>query len=255
MTAFDALIGESSAMMDLKAQARKVAATPLSILIQGETGTGKEVLARALHQASGRPGLFVAVDCAALAQGLVESELFGHVRGAFTGANRSRGGLVSAAEGGTLFFDEVADLPPEAQTRLLRLVQEGSWRPVGGDREQSADLRIVAATWKDLSDEVRQGRFRADLFHRLAVVELRLPPLRDRGEDVLKLARQFLASEAKSAGRDVPRLSAALGRQLARMPWPGNVRELKNTMAYLAGMPVNREITPEDLPARRKGGR
>lgn len=253
MSAFDALLGSSESMQSLKDRAARVAGTPLAVLIQGETGTGKEVLARAIHDASGRSGAFVAVDCAALAKGLVESELFGHTRGAFTGANRPRQGLVAAAADGTLFFDEVADLPAETQTRLLRLVQEGTWRPVGADAERSADLRIIAATWKPLTQEVRQGRFRADLYHRLAVVELHLPPLRDRQGDILELAHHFLTTEARAAGRTPPRVSAALQRALCRMPWSGNVRELRNTMAYLAVVPAGAEITPEDLPGRLRG--
>jgi len=248
--AFDALLGGCEAMDRLRERARRIAPTPLPVLIQGETGTGKEVLARAVHQASGRHGDFVAVDCAALTPSLVESELFGHVRGAFTGAARDREGLVAAATDGTLFLDEVAELPRPLQTRLLRLVQEGTWRPVGADAERRADVRIVAATWKDLRGEARDGSFREDLYHRLAVVELELPALRDRGEDVTLLAEHFLDREAERAGRTPPQLAHRLVQHLARLPWPGNVRELRHAMAYLAVVPVGARVDIDDLPPR-----
>lgn len=248
--AFDALMGESRSLRRVVDQARRVAPTPLPVLIRGETGTGKEVLARAMHEAGAPRGAFVAVDCAALVPSLVESELFGHVRGAFTGAARDRDGLVAQADGGTLFLDEVAELSPELQTRLLRLVQQGTWRPVGSDRERSARIRIVAATWKDLAAEVRAGRFRRDLYHRLAVVELELPPLRDRGADIDRLSEHFLALQAEREGRPLPRLGPALRRHLRGLSWPGNVRELRHAMAYLAVVPTREELGVEDLPPR-----
>lgn len=248
--AFSTLLGESAAVARLRDRAARVAATPLPVLMRGETGTGKEVLARAMHRASGRAGRFVAVDCAALHEGLIESELFGHVRGAFTGAGRDRDGLVASAADGTLFLDEVAELPLPMQTRLLRLVQEKSWRPVGGDSVRAADIRILAATWKDLSKEVREGRFREDLYHRLAVVELELPPLRERGDDIRLLAAHFLELEAARAGRAPPALSHRLLQHLERLSWPGNVRELRHTMAYLAVVPTGARVDLADLPPR-----
>ncbi len=247
---FSALLGASDEVVRVREQARRVAPTPLPILVRGETGTGKEVLARGVHEASGRPGPFVPVDCAALAPSLVESELFGHVRGAFTGARTDRRGLVAHADGGTLFLDEVAELSLDLQTRLLRLVQEGSWRPVGSETRRTGDIRIVAATWRDLRDEVRAGRFREDLFHRLAVVELELPPLRRRGADLLELAAHFLELEARQAGRSPPRMAPRLRQHLVRLAWPGNVRELRHAMAYLAVVPTSAEVDVEDLPAR-----
>lgn len=247
---FKALIGNSPAMERLRARGERVAKTPLPILIQGETGTGKEVLARAIHEASGRRGPFVAVDCAALNQSLVESELFGHVRGAFTGAARDRDGLVAAADGGTLFLDEVAELPLEMQTRLLRLVQEGTWRPVGGDEERSGEIRVLAASWRDLRNRVSERLFREDLYHRLAVIELELPPLRDRGADVTDLAEHFLRMECERVGRGVPELSHRLRQHLAKYRWPGNIRELKHAMSYLAVVPTSSRVEVEDLPPR-----
>jgi two-component system response regulator HydG len=243
-------LGESQLVQDVRFKAGRVAETPLPILLRGETGTGKEVMARAIHAASGRTGAFVAVDCAAIAATLVESELFGHVRGAFTGAQRDREGLVAAAEGGTLFLDEIAELKPELQTRLLRLLQEGTWRPVGADTSRQSDVRVLAATWKDLAVEVEGGRFRRDLYHRLAVVELVLPALRDRPDDILPLCQHFLAVEATAAGRPTPGLTPVLQRHLRRLAWPGNVRQLRNTMAYLAVVPGRAQLEIDDLPPR-----
>lgn len=248
--AFEGLLGSSDIMERLRERARRIAPTPMPVLIRGETGTGKEVLARAVHEASGRSGAFVPVDCAALHEGLVESELFGHVKGAFTGAGRDRDGLVAAADQGTLFLDEVAELPLPMQTRLLRLVQDGSWRPVGGDHERKADIRILAATWKDLSIEVREGRFREDLYHRIAVFELELPPLRQRENDVELLADHFLEVEAERAGRTPPALRQRLRNHLQQLSWPGNVRELRHTMAYLAVVPQGASVDIDDLPPR-----
>jgi two-component system response regulator HydG len=245
-----ALLGESEPMRRLREQARRLAPTGLPVLVCGETGTGKEVLARALHEASGRPGPFVAVDCAALASSLVESELFGHARGAFTGAVGARAGLAAAADGGTLFLDEVGELSLEVQTRLLRLLEAGTFRPVGAEEERRVDLRVVAATWRDLGERVRGGAFRRDLFHRLAVAELVIPPLRARDGDVERLLDAFLAEEAALAGRPAPRLAAATRAHLLRWPWPGNVRELRNVARYIAALARGREVELEDLPKR-----
>jgi DNA-binding NtrC family response regulator len=185
-----------------------------------------------------------------LASTLVEGELFGHVRGAFTGAHRDRDGLVAAAEGGTLFFDEIGELPLDAQSRLLRLIQEGTWRPLGSEVEKRADVRILAATWRDLGADVASGRVRRDLYHRLAVGELVLPPLRDRGTDLDKLLDYFLSNEAARARRPVPRLTPGLRAALRRRRWPGNVRELRNVAAWLAVMPDADPVGLEHLPPR-----
>jgi DNA-binding NtrC family response regulator len=249
MDPFDALIGESPAWRALRASARTFAPTGLSIVLHGETGTGKEQLARALHAASGRAGPFVAVDCGALNPALIESELFGHVRGAFTDARGDRDGLVARADRGTLFLDEVAELPLALQTRLLRLTQEGSIRPVGGDVERTVDVRIIAASHRDLAVDVREGRFRADLYHRLALARLDLPPLRARPDDIDRLTDHFLAAEAARHGIAPRRPSPALRAHLRALPWPGNLRELRNACAVLAVLPRAEILEIEDLPA------
>jgi DNA-binding NtrC family response regulator len=242
------LIGSSSAMFTLRKRLEQVARVPLPVLLVGETGTGKEVAARALHAVSGRRGSFIPVDCAAISPSLVETELFGHERGAFTGASHSRDGLVHAAEGGTFFLDEIADLPGPAQTRLLRLLQESTYRPVGANDERRADLRVVAASWKDLRHAVHEGRFREDLYHRLAVVELTLPPLRDHIDDLDELLAHFLEDAAREAARSAPRPSASALAFLRRWPWPGNVRELRNVARYVCAFAKGDSFGPDDLP-------
>jgi DNA-binding NtrC family response regulator len=242
-------LGEAPQFRAALVRAERAARSGLPVLLRGETGTGKEVVARRVHEASGRSGAFVAVDCAALAAGVVESELFGHVRGAFTGATSARDGLVASADGGTLFLDEIGELDLDVQTRLLRLAEASVVRPVGGERERKVDVRIVAATWRDLADLVDEGRFRADLYHRLAVVEVELPALRDRGGDALLLFDAFLADEAAQLGRDVPRVGPSARAHLARWPWPGNVREVRNVARYVAAM-ARGEVGFDDLPKR-----
>lgn len=244
------LIGHSPALRATLRDAERVAPTGLPVLIQGETGTGKELLARAVHEHSGRPGRFVPVDCGALAPGLVEGELFGHVRGAFTDATHDRDGLVARARGGTLFLDEVGELPMADQTRLLRLTQDGTYRPLGADHIVDADVRFVAATHRDLDDLTRRGAFRRDLLHRLAAVRLELSPLRDRPEDIDPLIDHFLKSEADHLSLTPRRPTAALRTHLRRLPWRGNVRELRNLCAWLAVMPRHDVIDLTDLPER-----
>lgn len=246
------LIGRSEAMAALRRQVAKVGPTPLPVLIQGETGTGKEVVARRLHEASGRSGPFVPVDCGALAQSLVESELFGHERGAFTGANSRREGLVWAANRGTFFLDEIGELPMEAQTRLLRLLENGTYRPVGGSEQRAADLRVIAATWRDLRERVAEGAFREDLFHRLSIVELHLPPVRERGPDAVELFQHFLA-DALGPGREPLELAPTARARLVRWPWPGNVREVRNAAHYVAALTRGTMIHLEDLPPALQG--
>jgi DNA-binding NtrC family response regulator len=224
---FGELVGESLAMRELFAVLEHVAPTDTTVLIQGETGTGKEVVARALHEASARrKGPFVAVDCGALPEGLVESELFGHVRGAFTGALAARSGAFVRAHGGTLFLDELAGIPPSVQARLLRVLEERRVRPVGGDAEQAVDVRVVAASRGDLSLAVAEGTFRPDLYYRLAVVTLPLPPLRQRREDLPLLVTELLRRRGFEPGPiRGPGLEVLSGHD-----WPGNVRELRNVL-------------------------
>jgi DNA-binding NtrC family response regulator len=225
----EGVVGESAAMRALCDRLRRIAPTPATVLLTGESGTGKEVAARALHGMSSRAGgPFVPLNCAAIAPELIESELFGHVRGAYTGAQQSREGLFYYARGGTLFLDEVSELPLSAQAKLLRVLEERRIRPVGSEQEIPVDVRVVAATNRDLRAEVAAHRFRQDLYYRLQVVELNLPPLRERVEDIPALLEHFIGLLAPYLG--VPRL-APDGRTLARMAaydWPGNVRELKN---------------------------
>lgn len=244
------LIAHSPALRATLRDAERVAPTGLPVLIQGETGTGKELFARVVHEHSGRAGRFVPVDCGALAPGLVEGELFGHVRGAFTDATHDRDGLVARARGGTLFLDEVGELPLADQTRLLRLTQDGTYRPLGADRTVHADVRFVAATHRDLEDLTRRGAFRRDLLYRLAAVRLELDPLRDRPEDIDPLIEHFLATEADRLGLTPRRPTAALRAHLRRLPWPGNVRELRNVCAWLAAVPRHDVIDLTDLPDR-----
>lgn len=220
----------------------------MPVLVRGETGTGKELVARALH--GERTGAFTPVDCGALASSLVESELFGHRRGAFTGAHTDRVGLVESTAGGTLFLDEVGELPLDVQTRLLRLLDAGTFRPVGATEQRRARVRIVAATWRDLDTEVDTGRFRRDLLHRLRVVELRLPPLRELPDDVPVLLKAFLEEQAELQGGAVPRVTEAALQRLRGRPWPGNVRELRNLAAWLVALGPA-VVHPDDLPRGR----
>lgn len=225
------IVYQSRGMDDLLDQVRKVAQSSSSVLITGDTGTGKELIARALHANGPRKnGPFLAINCSALTGNLLESELFGHARGAFTGADRARDGLFLAAHGGTLFLDEIGELPLEFQPKLLRVLQEGEVRRVGESHSRAIDVRVVTATAKDLHEEVHKGVFRDDLYYRLAVVELRLPPLCERREDIPLLAQHFVERIARRERRAVPALSPEVLSRLQRHSWPGNVRELENFM-------------------------
>jgi DNA-binding NtrC family response regulator len=218
-------------------------------LILGESGTGKELTARAIHEHSPRrDGSFVAVNCSAIPVELVESELFGHVRGAFTGAITSRPGLFETAHRGTIFLDEVGDLPPAAQVKLLRVLQEGEVKRVGSNETRIIDARVVAATNVDLRERIAQGKFREDLFYRLNVVAIALPPLRERTEDIPLLAFHFLQKYASRTGRDVRRIAPEAMRVLARYRWPGNVRELENAIEHAVVFCRNDMVMPADLP-------
>jgi transcriptional regulator with PAS, ATPase and Fis domain len=231
------LIGESPAWRTLVESLPRVAASGLPVLLLGETGAGKEVVSRALHALSSRRRQpFVAQNCGATPDTLIESELFGHARGAFTGAIGDRTGLFEAAEGGTLLLDEIGDASPLLQMKLLRVLQEGEARRVGDSRARRVDVRVIAATHRPLERVVAGGGFRADLFFRLAAVRVRLPSLRERGRDVLLLARHFLARAAARVGSPVPELAPELQDRLLRHPWPGNVRELANACAFAVGV-------------------
>ncbi len=228
---FGALIGSSSAMKDVYRRAYDVAATKVTVLILGESGTGKELTARAIHEHSPRNNRpFVAVNCSAIPEGVVESELFGHVKGAFTNATSPRPGLFEAANHGTIFLDEVGDLPPQAQVKLLRVLQEGEVKRVGSNETRVVDVRVIAATNLDLRRKIESGTFREDLYYRLNVVAIHLPALRERKEDIPALAYHFLKKHSKRVGRNVRKISPDAMALLGNESWPGNVRELENAM-------------------------
>jgi DNA-binding NtrC family response regulator len=240
------LIGRSPAMRDVVALIRRVANNRSSVLISGESGTGKEVVARALHFAGPRAARpFVPINCTAIPEGLLESELFGHVRGAFTGAHASKRGLFEKAHGGTLFLDEIGDMGPGLQAKLLRVLQDREIRPVGGTSSVQVDVRIVAATNKDLAAEIAAGRFREDLFYRLNVIPVHIPPLRERPEDVPALVEAFLRRHDDSGRRS---FSAAAMQRLATSPWRGNARELENTVERALALCESDVIDVDDLP-------
>jgi DNA-binding NtrC family response regulator len=225
------MVGDSQALARVRQQIAQVAATDSSVLVFGETGTGKELVARAIHEASARRGgPLVAVNCAALPRELVESELFGHEKGAFTGAAQQRRGRFELAAGGTLFLDEVGELPPEAQAKLLRALQEREFERVGGTRTIRADVRLIAATNRDLQGRVSAGAFRADLYYRLNVFPIALPPLRERREDIPLLVRHLAGRVARRLGRELEAISPAFVERAAAHDWPGNVRELENVI-------------------------
>src|SRR5262249_29061123 len=265
---FENLIGAGAAMQRVFATIQKVAETDLTVLVRGESGTGKELVAQAIHQRSARRDRpFVAVNCAAISPELVESELFGHEKGAFTGADARRQGRFEAAHGGTIFLDEIGDMAPETQAKVLRVLQERSFERVGGTAPIEVDVRVVAATHRNLEQEVGRGAFREDLYYRLRVVELALPPLRERSEDVPPLAVRFLAQVSERLGRATPRRGDGGLAALVRHSWPGNVRELRNVIeqaAVLAGGPVLGEAdlrldgapanAPPDDPAAGSAG-
>ena len=249
----DDLIGTSVPMLELRALLERIAHTDTTVLVTGETGTGKEVVARVLHQhGKRRNGPFVAVNCSALPEALLESTLFGHVRGAFTDARQARQGLFLEAHGGTLFLDEVGEMPSGLQPKLLRALEARCVRAVGADSETPFDTRIVAATNRDLDDAVQEGRFREDLYYRLNVLHVALPPLRSRGGDVIALAQHFLVQFARQSERPVLGISEAAARRLAAYPWPGNVRELRNSIERAVALTRFDHIAADDLPDRIK---
>lgn len=254
--AFRGIIGRSRAIRVLIDQLRLVARASGHVLIVGESGVGKELVARAVHAESGRAGSpFVAVNCAGIPAELLESEFFGHVAGAFTGAGKGRRGLFEESDGGTLFLDEIGEMPAPLQAKLLRVLQDGMIRPVGGTRERRVDVRVVAATNRDLREEIRAGRFREDLYYRLETFILKVPPLRERGDDVELLAHRFLRQFNVANGRDIRGFSADSIEALTDYSFPGNVRELKNAVERAVAFCDGTMIRPEHLPRRiREGG-
>ncbi len=244
------IVGVSQPMIDVFKLIARVAPTRTTVLITGESGTGKEVVARALHFNGPRAaGPFVTIDCAGLAEGLLESELFGHVRGAFTGAVAARRGLFEAGHGGTVFLDEVGEISPNTQAKLLRVLEEQEIRPIGGNESIRVDVRLIAATNRDLEAEVREGRFREDLFYRLNVVSVRLPPLRARREDIPVLAQHFLRKHAEANGKAIGGIAPEAMAHLEAYPWPGNVRELENAIERAIAVSGHPVLLPDDLPA------
>jgi len=232
---------------------KKVAKSNTTVLIRGETGTGKEVIARLIHGASGRrSGPFVAVNVAAIPESLAEAELFGHVRGAFTGADRARTGRMVAAHGGTLFLDEIGEMPRSLQAKLLRALQDREVTPVGGGSPIPVDVRVVAATHRDLDAMIEDGRFREDLFYRLDVVSIEIPPLRARREDIPALAEHFRREVNAREGRSVPGFALDVMQRLSNYDWPGNVRELENFVERAVVIARTRMVVTKDLPAHMR---
>jgi two-component system, NtrC family, response regulator AtoC len=250
-TALDDLLGSSTHMQRVYAMIERVAKSDSTVLVTGESGTGKELVARALHKRSRRStGPFVAVNCAALPEALLESELFGHVRGAFTDAKQSQKGLLLESDGGTLFLDEIGDMPPGLQVKLLRALEERVVRPVGGSTEVPFDVRIVAATNRDLEQAVETGRVREDFYYRINVITIELPPLRARGGDVLLLAQHFLDRFAAQANKEVVGISPGAAGKLMAYSWPGNVRELRNCIERAVALAHFDQIAVDDLPEK-----
>ncbi len=248
-TAVPEILGQAPAMQEVFRAIGRLSQSTVTVLITGESGSGKEVVARALHKHSARAAKpFIALNMAAIPRDLLESELFGHERGAFTGAQSMRRGRFEQAEGGTLFLDEIGDMPAELQTRLLRVLSDGFFYRVGGQQPIKADARVIAATHQNLEERVRQGLFREDLYHRLNVIRLRLPPLRERREDIAVLARHFLAKSARELGVEPKRLSPEALRFVEQMPLPGNVRQLENLCHWLTVLAPAQVVKVEDLP-------
>ncbi len=244
------MIGDSAAMQELYSMLARLATTDATVLITGESGTGKELVAQAVHRSGPHSaGQLVAFNCAAVPDTMLESELFGHARGAFTDAKSNRTGLFLQANGGTLFLDEIGEMPLTTQVKLLRALQERKVRPVGSDREVPFDARLISATSRDLETDVSEGRFREDLFYRINVVRLQLPPLRARGKDALLLAEHFIARFAQQFKKPVAGLQPAAAERLLTYTWPGNVRELQNCMERAVALSQGEQITLEDLPA------
>jgi len=245
-------VAADPAMKPIVDQLSKVAGTTATVLLMGESGTGKEVAAQMIHrQSPRRKGPFIAVNCAAISEQLVESDMFGHEKGAFTGATEQRRGRFELADGGTLFLDEISELPLSLQAKLLRVLQERNFERVGGSRTIEVDVRLIAATNRDLEREMSQGRFREDLYHRLAVFPVRLPPLRERPGDIVPLARYLLERIGRQLGRPALRIGPDLEKKLQRHNWPGNVRELSNALERAAILASTDQLSPDELVLAR----
>ncbi len=247
-TSFSGIVSENVKMQNVFALISKVARTSSTVLILGESGTGKELIAKSLHKLSGRTGRMVPVNCAAIPEDILESELFGHEKGSFTGASTAKVGRFQAAQGGTIFLDEIGDMTPKLQVKLLRVLQERRVDPVGSTRSIDIDVRVIAATNKDLRAEVKAGRFREDLYYRLQVVPIELPALRERGDDVELLARFFMDRCCRAGGRDVLEFSSEALTAIKRYPWPGNIRELENLIERLSILAEGSSVSSRDLP-------
>ncbi len=244
------ILGKAASMQDVFRAIGRLSQSHATVLINGESGTGKELVARALHRHSPRRDApFIAINTAAIPRDLLESELFGHERGAFTGATATRRGRFEQADGGTLFLDEIGDMPPELQTRLLRVLSDGQFYRVGGHSPIKSNVRVIAATHQNLEDRVKQGLFREDLFHRLNVIRLRIPPLRERREDIVLLAQHFMTRSAQELGVEAKRLSEPAMRYLQGLDFPGNVRQLENLCHWLTVMAPGQTVDVKDLPA------
>ena len=253
---FAGIIGRSSPMLDVFRMVETVCRTNSTVLLSGESGTGKELVARAVHMLSLRKDKpFVAINCGAMPEALLESELFGHVRGAFTGADSNKKGLVEVADGGSLLLDEIGEMPTTMQVKLLRVLQERSYRRVGGTEEIAANIRVIAATNKDLPKQVSEGRFREDLFYRLNVIPLVIPALRDRTDDILLIADHFLAKFSKDMGKSLDGFAPEAAGLLRAYPWPGNVRELENVVERAVALEQSYRIEPDTLPQSLRTGR
>src|ERR1700683_4392076 len=251
LTGLDHMIGTSPKMRAIFELIQNIAPQPSRVLITGESGTGKELVARAIHENSARAKQpFITINCGAFPETLLESELFGYMKGAFTGANENRRGLFHAAHGGTLFMDEIGNMSVTMQVKLYRVLQEGKVRPIGSTEETDIDVRVIAATNKDLEKEIAEGRFREDLFYRLSVIPIHLPPLRERREDIALLARDFLERFTKSMNKKIEGIEPEAMRRLEVYEWPGNVRELENTIERAVALETTKRVSVEGLPER-----
>ena len=246
---FENMVGNSQKMQEIYRLIAKVAPTPSTVLITGESGTGKELVARAIHYHSQRKDRqFIPVDCAVLSENLLESELFGHVKGSFTGAIVTKPGLFQVADGGSLFLDEIGNISLAMQSKLLRVIQEREFTPVGGTKLKKVDIRLIAATNKNLQERIKEGTFREDLFYRLNIVPIHLPPLRERQEDIPPLVQHFLLKYCQEMGKNPKRISPAVLEMLTRYTWPGNIRELENVIERAVIMSDEEEILPQNFP-------
>jgi len=250
---FDNIIGQSDPMRKIFSIVEKVANSNTTIMINGETGTGKGLIARAIHESSDRnKNSFIQINCGAISEGLLESELFGHVKGAFTGAIANKPGKFELAQGGSIFLDEIGDMTTDLQVKVLRVLEENEFEPVGGNKTIKADVRVIAATHRDLEEEVQKGTFREDLFYRLYVIPISLPPLKDKKSDIPLLVSHFLKLFCTEKKKDIITISDETLQIFLNYFWPGNVRELKNLIERLVVLNEGDEITPKELPQRLK---